>query len=104
MSDKNIVIGQIRAAFPKVEYPSDDFLQGSKEGCEPYEVISPFMGKNDCNTVDAEFLDTHYQALSFLSERGFRFFLPAYLLADLQEKLKTEEDTNFIQRMNSNHK
>ncbi|MFQ5992882.1 MAG: DUF6714 family protein [Nitrospiraceae bacterium] len=91
MSDRETVINHIREAFAKVEYPGDDFLQGSFDGCEPYEVVNPFKGRNDWRAVDAEFLDAHYDALSFFSEGGFRFFLPAYLIADLQDTLQTAD-------------
>jgi hypothetical protein len=36
-------------------------------------------------------LDGHYEALSFLSEGGFRFFLPAYLVADVRDQLVTAD-------------
>jgi hypothetical protein len=36
-------------------------------------------------------LDAHYSALCFFSEAGFRFFLPAYLIADLQDELRTAD-------------
>lgn len=91
MSDRSGVINQIREGFANVDYPGDAFLQGSFDGCEPYEVVSPFKGKNDWKSVDAEFLDAHYDALSFFSEGGFRFFLPAYLIADLQDELQTAD-------------
>lgn len=91
MNDRDTVINQIRAAFATVEYPGDNFLQGSFDGCEPYEVVNPFKEKHDWRTVDAEFLDAHYDALSFFSEGAFRFFLPAYLIADLQDKLQTAD-------------
>lgn len=91
MSDKETVINHIREAFATVDYPGDDFLQGSFDGCEPYEVVSPFMGKSDWRSIEAEFLDGHYDALSFFSEGGFRFFLPAYLIADLQDELQTAD-------------
>lgn len=91
MSDRETVISHIREAFADVEYPGDDFLQGSFDGCEPYEVVGPFRGKYDWQTVDAEFLDAHNEALSFFSEGGFRFFLPAYLVADLRDALQTAD-------------
>ncbi len=47
MSDKHAVIEKIRVAFARNEYPGDDFLQGSFEGCEPDEEVSPFRGKRD---------------------------------------------------------
>lgn len=91
MNEKETVINHIRVAFANVEHPGDEFLQGSFDGCEPYEVVSPFKGRNDWQTVEAEFLDAHYDALSFFSEGGFRFFLPAYLIADLQDALQTAD-------------
>ena len=70
MSDRETVINHIREAFANVEHPGDEFLQGSFDGCEPYEVVSPFKGRNDWQTVEAEFLDAHYDALSFSRKEG----------------------------------
>ena len=91
MSDKEAVLHQIHEAFTESEYPGDPFLLGSREGCEPYEEVSPFQGKDDWTSLDSEFLDAHYDALSFLSDGGFRFFLPAYLIADLKDELNTAD-------------
>jgi hypothetical protein len=91
MIDKDVVVEKIREAFAGNLYPGDPFLQGSFEGCEPYEEVGFFRGKMDWTTIDAEMLDAHYSALSFFSEAGFRFFLPAYLIADLQEELQTAD-------------
>ncbi len=82
---------EIHEAFGNNEYPRDGFLQGSFEGCEPFDEVGPFKGKGDWRTVDPEFLDVHSTALSFFSEAGFRFFLPAYLVADLQGRLRTAD-------------
>lgn len=90
---KNVeeIIKEIQEAFGNHKYPGDAFLQGSFEGCEPFEEVGPFKGKTDWRTVDPEFLDGHSGALSFFSEAGFRFFLPAYLIADLKDKLNTAD-------------
>ncbi|MDH3503102.1 MAG: hypothetical protein OEZ41_06790 [Nitrospirota bacterium] len=64
---------------------------GSREGCEASEVIVPFMGVADWSQVAAEILDANSEALSFFSEGGFRFFLPAYLIADLKGQLQTAD-------------
>ncbi len=85
------IIKEIHEAFGNSEYPGDAFLQGSFEGCEPFDEVGPFKGKRDWRKVDPEFLDGHAAALSFFSEAGFRFFLPAYLVADLQDKLSTAD-------------
>jgi hypothetical protein len=91
MSDKDAVIERIRQAFGGNEHPGDQFLQGSFEGCEPYDEVGPFTGKTDWQSVEADFLDAHASALSFFSEAGFRFFLPAYLIADVHGQLKTAD-------------
>jgi hypothetical protein len=91
MKDIEDLIGEIHEAFGNNEYPGDGFLLGSFEGCEPFDEVGPFKGKTDWRTVDPEFLDAHACALSFFSEAGFRFFLPAYLVADLLGKLRTAD-------------
>jgi hypothetical protein len=89
MSDTQTTLQAIRDAFGSNQYPGDPYLQGSSDGCEPYEEIGPFQGKTDWQKLDAAFLDAHAAALSFFSEAGLRFFLPAYLAADLQDQLKS---------------
>jgi len=83
-----MVIEKIFSAFLENQYPGDPFLQGSREGSEPFEEIEPFKGKTKWNEIEASFLDRHGSALSFFSEAGFRFYLPAYLVADVQERLE----------------
>jgi Family of unknown function (DUF6714) len=88
---KEEVIDQIRKAFVATPYPGDRFLQGTFEGCEPYDEVGAFVGKTDWRALDSAMLDAHYCSLSFFSEGGFRFFLPAYLIADLREELLTAD-------------
>jgi hypothetical protein len=85
------VIEKIQGAFASNEHPGGRFLQGSFEGCEPYEEVGPFEKVEDWRSVDAGFLDTHATALSFFSEAGFRYFLPAYLISDLRDQLQTAD-------------
>jgi hypothetical protein len=91
MNDKEAVIEKILGAFQGNEYPGDDYLQGSMEGSEPYEEVSPFRGKTDWRAIKGDFLDARAWALSFFSEAGFRFFLPAYLIADLNGMLSVAD-------------
>jgi hypothetical protein len=81
----------IREAFAETPYPGDAHLRGSDVGEDPYEVEAAFRGKTDWRILTPEFLDRHYDALSFLSGPGLRFYLPAYLLADLDSKLMTAD-------------
>jgi hypothetical protein len=85
------VIEQIREAFAATPYPGDAFLQGSFEGCEPFDEVRPFVGKTNWRELDATMLDARYSALSFFSEAGFRFFLPAFMIADLRDELLTAD-------------
>jgi hypothetical protein len=91
MSDREVVIEKIQRAFAGNEHPGARFLQGSFEGCEPYEEVGPFHNVEDWRGIEAGFLDGHASALSFFSEAGFRFFLPAYLIADLRGQLQTAD-------------
>jgi Family of unknown function (DUF6714) len=91
MQDIEGIIKEIHEGFGSNEYPGDAYLQGSIEGCEPFDEVGPFKGKTDWRTIEPEFLDGHAAALSFFSEAGFRFFLPAYLVADLEGKLSTAD-------------
>ena len=91
MTDREAVIEHIHKAFDPTPYPGDAYLLGSSEGCEPAEEAAPFKGQRDWGALDAELLDSRYNALSFFSEAAFRFFLPAYLIADLLGKLKTAD-------------
>lgn len=89
--DAQQVIQHIQEAFRTTEHPGDEFLRGSYEGCEPAEVTGPFKGVAHWTRVDPAILDPNYTALSFFSEGGFRHFLPAFLIADLQGQLQTAD-------------
>lgn len=85
------VITRIEEAFSRNAHPGDPFLLGSFDGDEPLREVSAFHGMSDWHTPTPEFLDVHYTVLSFFSEGGFRFFLPAYLIADVKDLLKTAD-------------
>jgi hypothetical protein len=87
MIDKMQLIEEIQAVFGQNEYPGDDYLIGSSEGSEPREEIQPFIGQTEWTDVSLGILDNHSGSLNFFSEAGYRFFLPAYLVADLNEQL-----------------
>ena len=89
MDEIETVIEKIKSAFAGSAHPGGRFLQGSFEGCEPYEEVGPFEKLEDWQGIEAGFLDGHASALSFFSEAGFRYFLPAYLISDLRGELQT---------------
>lgn len=88
---------KIDAAFDAVVYPGDDNLTDSTYGEEPEALKEEFRGKTDWRVIDAEFLDQApsgwASALSFFSAEAFRFYLPAYLLADLRGELSMSDPT-----------
>lgn len=96
MDAKAKVIQYIRFAFGENEYPGDPYLQGSFDGEEPFEAIKPFIGQEEWQALSSDFLDRHANALSFLSEAGLRFFLPAYLIADLNDELLAADPLFFV--------
>ena len=85
------LIETIHRAFGATPHPGDAFLQGSFDGCEPFEEVGHFTGKPDWTALEPGFLDQRYCALGFLSEGGFRFYLPAYLVADVRRQLRTAD-------------
>lgn len=91
MSGKEHAVQRIVAAFEHNTYPGDNFLLGSRQGCEPADEVLPFQGKQNWQELDPEFLDQHGGALHFFSEAALRFFLPAFLLADLRGELQFAE-------------
>lgn len=88
--ERSELLTAIDAAFT-APYPGDPWLQGSFDGCEPSEEIGAFVGRTDWRDLDAAFLDVHSAAISFFSEAGLRFFLPAYLCADVRDELMTAD-------------
>lgn len=92
MLDAESLKAAIRAAFAEVEFPGDWCLRDSDEGEEPFLVERDFAGKDDWRQLDPEFLDQAPEgfgsALSFFSDEAFHFYLPAYLIADLDGRLQ----------------
>lgn len=84
---------KIVQVFSNGLYPGDWCLKGSTEGEEPYLLEKEFKGKTDWQVLTPEFLDRapdgYGSALSFFSDEAFRFYLPAYLLADIDGKLES---------------
>lgn len=80
----------IQNAFAGTSYPGDHALVRSA-GEEPDEVVELFRGRDDWRELTADFVDragaASPSALSFFSASAFRFYLPAYLIADLDGQL-----------------
>ncbi|HEV8323512.1 MAG TPA: DUF6714 family protein [Myxococcota bacterium] len=85
---------QIRRAFARTPRPFAAALRDSNEGVEPFLVEKVFKNAGDWPALTPAFLDRapegYSSALSFLSSEGFRYFLPAYLIADLHGRLERQ--------------
>ncbi len=90
------LILRIRAAFADVAYPGDDRLTDSF-GDEADALLRDFRGRDDWTELDADFLNQAPEgwgsALAFLSGEALRFYLPAYLIADLDGTLLIGDPT-----------
>lgn len=83
---KEQLLQKIEKAFCDVNYPGDENLVSSSYGEEPELVKQHFRGQKDWRKMSAEELDLD-GALSFFSDETLRFFLPAFLIADINEEL-----------------
>ena len=89
---------QIRRAFTTTERPPPGTIHTSNESDEAGPLLeADFAGVTDWRDLDAPFLDQapsgYGSALSFFSDEAFRYFLPAYLLADLDDQLDRPDPT-----------
>ncbi len=84
------LIGCITRAFEDLTYPADAEISES-HGDEAEEVIRVFQGQDDWRKLSGSFLDEAPErsgsALSYFSPSALRFYLPAYLIADLRGEL-----------------
>ena len=90
----------IRAAFQDVEYPGDDHIAGcSRVGCD------------DCEPLAAHFKGTTWQehtlqtlagfdALAFFYPEARHYYLPAYMLAELEGAELSEEEPDPLPNLN----
>ena len=74
---------QIESAFAATSYPGDEHICDPRPGDdEVSEYAMEFRGIM-WQKLHPTFLLLHYAALSFFTHEAFRYYLPAYLLADL---------------------
>jgi hypothetical protein len=87
----------ILAAFADTPRPDDTDLKNSIEGNEPFLLEEEFRGKDDWRRLEPSFIDQapagFGSALSFFSPAAFRYYLPAYLIAEIDGKLGRAQPT-----------
>lgn len=91
MSIKENIIEQIKDAFGENKSPGDPYLQPYPVGYNLSDEIKEFKGIQRWQDASAKLLDENPDAIYFFSEAGFRLFLPAYLIADLNNELECVE-------------
>lgn len=95
---QNLIVA-IESAFADVEFPGADNLTDSTYGTEPAALIEEFHDQRDWRALTTDFLnkapDGFGTALSFFSDRALRFYLPAYLIADIEGRLESGNDPAF---------
>lgn len=83
---------EIIQAFADVPPPPAWCLVNSREGEEPALLAAEFRAVPDWRSLDKEVLDSapdgHGTALGFFSDEAFRYYLPAFILADLSAGLE----------------
>ncbi len=91
IGQRELLKSQIHNAFAGTPPPDPARLRRSSEGDEPFLLENEFREVPDWRTLSAEFLDQapagFASALSFFSDEAFRYYLPAFMLADLDEQL-----------------
>lgn len=89
--DQRALAEQIRRAFSEVPPPSPDDLVNTHDGEEPYLLEDEFHHVPAWTELEAELLDEspagYGTALGLFSTAAFRYYLPAFLLADLEQAL-----------------
>ena len=93
------LVEKIEVAFADVVYPGDDCLTDSfGEEAEALEV--EFRGKTSWKELAPDFLNKAPggwgSALSFFSAAALQFYLPAYLIADINGSLEIGEGTRAL--------
>lgn len=93
---KERVLGLVRRAFQAVTLGEGVGLRQG-QGLDDYadaRTLASYRAqdeKHDWSTIPVADLDGCYSSLSFFDADGMRFHLPAYLVADLQDRLQTAD-------------
>jgi hypothetical protein len=78
------LIARIEAAFKDVPAPGPDAIVNPTYDDEG---VAALFGGKAWTDVSIDQLRTHHDALSFFSPEAFRYFLPAFMLAELRDPI-----------------
>lgn len=84
------LIEKITLAFSATNYPGDDYIIEPSYGDEPLLVHHHFRGQNEWQKLTPEWMDLD-GALSFFSDNAFRYYLPAFMIADINAVLQLND-------------
>ncbi len=82
--DKKELIKKIKNSFTQTPYPEDDDLTVHPLGLDE-EFYSEIKGKT-WQELKPEMLKYHQDCIGVLTPKGFQYYLPAFLVADLSER------------------
>lgn len=86
------LIELFKCSFTEAKFPGIHNLSRGYQTDEPEAVKREFSDKHDWRTLEPDFIDRApmgmASALSFFSDAAFRFYLPAYMIADVQHLFK----------------
>lgn len=77
------LVRQIGEAFAAAPYPGDENICHPAKGDEEAAEYALEFREARWQRLHPRFLQYHHPALSFFTPQGFRYFLPAFLVADL---------------------
>jgi hypothetical protein len=92
---RELLIEIIEDAFAAAPPPAEDDLRGSDQGDEPFEVELGFRGV-DWRHASPILLNVHDAALAFFSHTAYRYYLPAFLIADVLELLRATDPVFYL--------
>lgn len=91
------IVEEIKADFPQKRERRFKPMVNSVQDDEPLQIEADFADKDDWTKLEPEWLDASPNglgtALIFLSDEAVRFYIPAYLVADLMGLLKAVDPT-----------
>lgn len=91
------IIEELKTAFPSMRPVRFVPMVNSVQGDEPLQIEADFADKDDWTKLSYEWLDMVpdglASALSFLGDEAIRFYIPAFLAADLAGALHRVDPT-----------